>query len=172
VIAGLGAPVQVAYAVADVDTAAHHWASLGAGPFHVARHILLRDVRVRGRPGRFDHSSAYGQWGSIMVELVQLHSGGPGPTHGIHHLAFLVPDLAAALAEASWPVALWASTAGGQAFAFLDATADLGHYVELYEPSPRLLGFYRMVASAAEGWDGADPVRELTATPPAGAAPQ
>jgi len=33
--------------------------------------------------------------------------------------------------------------------------------IELYEPTPGLTGFYAMVAAAAEGWDGADPIREL-----------
>jgi hypothetical protein len=34
--------------------------------------------------------------------------------------------------------------------------------VELYEPSERLVGFYAMVAKAAEAWDGPHPVRILS----------
>ena len=44
-----------------------------------------------------------------------------------------------------------------------DAVADLGHMFELYEPNERLVGFYAMVARAADGWDGRDPVRPVGA---------
>ena len=72
---------------------------------------------IRGTPGTFDHSSAYGQWGAIMVELVEDHGDGPSPVRdmfppdgsGLHHLAFFVDDLDAAVArsdrrrDTSWP---------------------------------------------------------------------
>ena len=167
----LGAPVQVAYAVADLDAAAARWAARGVGPFFVLRHIEVVDVRYRGRPGRFDHSSAYGQWGPVMLELVQDHTVGDSPVadvvgpggEGVHHLAYFVDDVAAAgrgLAAHGWEEALWACTTTGTAFAFHDAVAELGHMVEIYERTERLARFYRSVAEAAEGWDGADPVRD------------
>ncbi len=163
----LGRPVQIAYAVADARAAALDLAtSTGAGPFFLARHIPVVEARSRGRPATFDHSSAYGQWGDLMVELVEEHSPPiVAPGTGVHHLAFMVPSLARATAScvaAGWAEALWAHTAGGQEFAFCDARASLGHLVELYEPSPRLLDFYAMVATAARGWLGSEPVRDLS----------
>ena len=166
----LGAPVQVAYGVDDVELAANRFAAhTGAGPFFIVRHIALESARVHGAEGIFDHSSAYGQWGSVMVELVQEHTPPLVPLDGsaqrIHHLAFLVPDLGAARDQCvarGWPEVLWARTSGGQEFAFCDARAELGHLVELYEPSERLVGFYAMVAKAAEAWDGTRPVRILS----------
>ena len=169
----LGAPVQIAYAVNDLDAAARWWADVvGAGPFFVNEHIAVTNVRYRGQPGSFDHSSAYGQWGSVMVELVKDHTVGPSPVRdvvgvdgeGLHHLAFFAADLAAVsarLAALGWPEALYAETASGQAFMFHDATAQLGHMMELYEPTPALVGFYAAVADAALGWDGNDPVRSV-----------
>lgn len=172
-----GPPVQIAYAVPDVDASARHWAAHhGAGPFFVNRHIAVNQVRYRGSPGSFDHSSAYGQWGDVMVELVQDHTVGPSPVAdvvgtggtGLHHLAFFVESIdeaSAALAAQGWPEALHAVTGTierpGQVFVFHDATATLGHMVEIYEGTPRLRGFYAMVAAAAVGWDGTDPVREM-----------
>jgi Glyoxalase/Bleomycin resistance protein/Dioxygenase superfamily len=165
--------VQIAYAVPDVDVAARHWAGAhGAGPFFLNRHIAVSEVRYRGAPGSFDHSSAYGQWGAVMVELVQDHTVGPSPVadvvgvggSGLHHVAFFVdslPSASAALTAQDWPEALFAMTSGGQAFMFHDATATLGHMVEIYEGTPRLRGFYSMVAEAAVGWDGSHPLREL-----------
>ena len=167
----LGPPVQIAYAVRDLDTAVQSWvASHGAGPFFVSEHIALSDVRYRGTPSTFDHSSAYGQWGDVMVELVVDHTEGPSPVAdvvgiggvGLHHVAHFVDDFAAAqaaLITRGWPEALWASTASGLAFAFHDATAELGHMVELYEGVPGLRAFYRRVREASLGWTGTDPIR-------------
>ena len=167
----LGGPVQVAYAVTDVRAAATWWAEkFGAGPFFVIEHIELNDVRYHGTPSTFDHSSAYGQWGDIMVELVCDHTIGQSPVadvvgaggQGLHHMAYFVKDLASAqvgLVSAGWPEALHASTASGLAFAFHDATETLGHMIEVYEPVDALVAFYRRVADAAVGWDGTEPTR-------------
>lgn len=157
--------MQVAYAVTDVRRAAASFAGrTGAGPFFVVEHIALSSARVRGEHGAFDHSSAYGQWGTVMVELVEEHSPPLVEPGRVHHLAFMVaslPDAQAWCVGHGWPEALLATTTGGQQFAFHDAVADLGHLVELYEPSDRLCGFYSYVATAADGWDGADPVRSV-----------
>ena len=167
----LGAPVQIAYAVNDLDLAATEWRRhFGAGPFFISEHIALSEVRYRGAPGSFDHSSAYGQWGEVMVELVKDHTVGPsavadvvGPGgSGLHHLAYFVDDFASAqsaLIGAGWPEVLWAVTPSGVAFAFHDASATLGHMVEIYQGIPALTGFYAMVRDAAQGWDGSDPIR-------------
>jgi catechol 2,3-dioxygenase-like lactoylglutathione lyase family enzyme len=173
VIRRLGPPVQIAYAVPDAEVFARRWAtSTGAGPFFLRRHIAVVDVTYRGRPAAFDHTSAYGQWGSIMLELVHVHTPGPNvvtdvigdsPT-GLHHLAFLVADLDAAtehLDEHGHPLAMTAHTGNGTEFRFVDASRALGHMIELYVDSDRLRAFYAEVADAALGWDGTDPVREL-----------
>jgi catechol 2,3-dioxygenase-like lactoylglutathione lyase family enzyme len=161
----LGRPVQVAYAVTDVRRAAASFAErTGAGPFFVVEHIAVSSAHVRGQIGAFDHSSAYGQWGEVMVELVEEHSPPLVAPGRVHHLAFMVPSLAEAEAWClghGWPEVLLATTTGGQQFAFHDATSGLGHLVELYEPSDRLRAFYVFVATAAGGWDGADPVRSV-----------
>jgi len=159
-------PVQIAYAVREVAAAAERFAEVtGAGPFFVSPHIPVSFARIHGAPGIFDHSSAYGQWGDVMVELVEEHSPPiVEPGSGVHHVAFFVDDTAAAVAtcvQSGWPEALWAETTGGFAFAFCDARRDLGHLVELYQPTARLLGFYTMVAAAAIDWNGTDPVRTL-----------
>lgn len=174
-IAG-GLPVrQLAYAVQDVEAAAlAHHRHFGSGPFFVLRHVSLASSVHRGVARPFDHSSAYGQWGGMMIELVQQHNPDPSALHdmyphgsgreGLHHTALFVDDLDAAIARFAaegMPLAQLSVTQGGTAFAFVDARARLGHMLELYEPSPQLTGFYDLVAQAARGWDGSDPVREL-----------
>lgn len=169
----LGPPVQIAYAVPDAIEAARRWASdFGAGPFFVNPHIALADVVYRGRPATFDHTSAYGQWGSIMVELVQDHGTGPSAVRdmfapdqsGLHHLAFFVADTEAtiaALGGLGYELAMSAATVGGVRFHFVDGRATHGHMFELYQPTDRLVSFYASVADAARGWDASDPVRML-----------
>jgi hypothetical protein len=148
-----GRPVQLAYVVGDPAAAAASWErDLGAGPFTIAEHIPVDDVVHRGRPSTFDHTSAYGWWGDVMIELFCQHDDSPSAvterfargTGGLHHVACFVPDLDAALAAAGDAVAMTAR-AGTTRFAFVDAVRDLGHYWELYEPSERLVGFYAEV---------------------------
>ena len=163
----LDGPVQLAYAVADVRRAATDWAARGVGPFFVLEHIALREVRVRGVTGSFDHSSAYSWWGSVMVELICQHDGGADPivpTAGLHHVAFFVDDVddaADRLVAQGHDEVLHAETTAGTPFAFHDARPTLGHLIEIYEPTNRLRGFYDMVRSAAADWDGTHPIRPL-----------
>ncbi len=162
----LDGPVQIAYAVADVRVAASEWVQRGAGPFFVREHIDVHHVRVRGRAATFDHSSAYGQWGSVMVELIHQH-GGDDPvvgSSGVHHVAFFVDtfaDAATELIDAGRAEVLYAETASGMPFAFHDARSDLGHLIEIYERSSPLVGFYDMVREASIDWNGDNPVRIL-----------
>jgi Glyoxalase/Bleomycin resistance protein/Dioxygenase superfamily len=160
-------PVQIAYAVDDVVTAAQQWSSRGVGPFFVREHIDVHNVRVRGRPATFDHSSAYGQWGALMVELIHQHDAGADAVvghSGIHHVAFFVEHFgiaAASLRADGCDEVLYAETATGMPFAFHDARADRGHLIEIYERTAPLDRFYRMVRDASIDWDGTDPVRML-----------
>lgn len=156
--------MQLAYVVDDVwPAAAEFSARFGAGPFFVNEHIPCTDVVHRGRPATFDHSSAYGQWGQIMVELVAVHEPSSlAPTGaGIHHVAYFVAShdqAAAELADAGF-LGVLRARAGATWFSFHDARTELGHLIEIYEATEPLRRFYAMVAEAAAGWDGRDPIR-------------
>ncbi len=148
-----GRPVQLAYVVDDPHRAAAVWErTYGAGPFVVADHIPVTDVIHRGQPTTFDHTSAYGWWGDVMIELFCQHDTVPSAVTerfdagrtGLHHVACFVPDLDAALVAAGSAVAMTAR-AGDTRFAFVDAWETHGHYWEWYEPSARLLEFYDMI---------------------------
>ena len=123
-----GRIVQIAYAVDDVHAAVERFRrDHDAGPFVISEHIALQP----DRPGDLlDHSSAYGQWGTLQVELVHVHDARP-----------------AALADS-------VVTTGGVRFAFHDTRADLGHLVEIYESHPRLLAFYDHVATLSGASNG------------------
>jgi len=165
--------VQVAYFVDDIRAeAARMAATFGAGPFFVVEHIELAWGEHRGERCDFVHSSAYGQWGQVMMELVQQESDGPSPfrdlygpgERGLHHVATMVeslPEAYAHFAAAGIPLATRSMTKTGTEFSFLDATSQLGHFIEVYERSPGLLGFYEMIRSASVDWRGDEPVRNL-----------
>lgn len=168
-------PRQIAYFVPDAAEAARaHHRTFGSGPFFLLEHIALARSEHRGVPHPLDHSSAYGQWGELMVEFVQQNNADPSAYHdvyprgsggqGLHHVALFVDDLAAAVERhvaAGRPLAQWAETATGTAFAFVDARAELGYMLELYEPGEQISGFYAIVSAAAQGWDGAEPLRRI-----------
>jgi hypothetical protein len=167
-------PVQIAYHVPDPASAAVRYAQeFGWGPFFLMEHIPLERSFYRGRPEAFDHTSAYGQAGDLMVELVTQHGDAPSALRdmyaahetGVHHVAYFVPVLSEALSrfrERGMEVALEARTSGGVEFAMVDARAEVGHMLEFYEPRPELRTFYDYVRRKSQQWNGEDPVRRLT----------
>jgi len=166
-------PVQLAYHVPDPAAAARRYAAeLGWGPFFLMEHIALERCLHRGRPAAFDHTSAYGQAGELMIEFITQHGDGSSALRdmyaagesGLHHVAQFVPDLAPAVAAArsrGMEAALEARTTTGIDFAMIDTRGELGHMLELYEPSDGLRRFYEYVRRAAQDWDGRDPLRRL-----------
>lgn len=165
--------VQIAYHVPDIERAAHAAVTTyGAGPFFVLKHIELAQGVHRGKECRFVHSSAYGQWGGVMLEFVQQDSSGPSPFRdlyaahqsGLHHVAVMVGQLEQAyqhFAAQDIHLATQATTVGGTEFAFLDGIGRYGHFIEVYESSQVLLEFYERVRQASVGWTRQDPVRDL-----------
>ena len=111
-----------------------------------------------------------GSGAQLQVELVEIHRAEPASlaeivqrTSGIHHVATFVESIdeeQRRLTEIGWPAVMTAETASGMRYAFHDARAELGHLLEVYEPSAGVRALYAMVAEAASGWDGSDPVRE------------
>lgn len=122
----------------------------GAGPFIVSEHIELSSSRIGGVETPFDHSSAYGWWGDLMLEIVVEHTPPLVPPGQLHHIAFMVDSLDRAVDHCrthGLPVLLHASTRSGTEFVFCDARDSHGHLIELYERSDGLIGFYEYVRS-------------------------
>ena len=154
---------QIAYFVPDVRAAGRaHSAAFGSGPYYVADHIPLARALHRGTARDLDHSSAYGQWGEVMIEFCQQNNPGPSGFHdlypegsggqGLHHVALFVDDLDAAVAgfaAQGHPLALDAAMTDGFRYVFVDTIATYGHMLELYEPTATLTGFYETVRRSA-----------------------
>jgi hypothetical protein len=109
-----------------------------------------------------------------MVELVRQEDESPNTPfrdmytrdqEGLHHTAIFVDDFDTAVRQfddSGLALATRCKTkTGGVEFGFIDATATLGHMIEIYESSPTLLDFYEMVRVMSIDWDG----KELFAIP-------
>ncbi|MBA58190.1 MAG: hypothetical protein CMQ40_03355 [Gammaproteobacteria bacterium] len=138
----------------------------GAGPFVISEHIELAEGEHRGAKTQFVHSSAYGQWGSVMVELVKQEDSSiqtpfremfAAHEEGLHHTAIIVEDFRQAV-EHFKSIGMTLTTRcitahGGVEFGFIDATRTLGHMIEIYESSPKLTAFYDLIKTLAKNWD-------------------
>jgi hypothetical protein len=147
----------------------------GAGPFYAMEHIAFDEVSYLGEPASYDHSSAFGRWGPILVELTQVHDAQPeglraalvGPGGGVGHLGWLADSLVeeterlAALGLESFH----AGRTGPAAAVWFDGRDLFGHPIEVLERCDELEGFYAMVRREADGWDGSDALRVMSAPP-------
>jgi hypothetical protein len=87
------------------------------------------------------------------------------PRPRIQHVAYVVPptevgDLRSSLEERGLPQYLSAQL-GELDVTFHDASAALGHDLEIHADNEGLRGFFEMVTGAAEGWDGSEPLRPV-----------
>ena len=154
---------QIAFFVPDARAAAQaHHELHGSGPYLLAENIPLAEATHRGRPCLLDHSSAYGQWGEVMVEFVQQNNPGPSVfhdlypegsgRHGPHHAAVFVDDADKAadkFAAAGYPSVFRAVMNDGFVYHFADTTTLCGMMTELYAATDQLRGFYDHIAAIA-----------------------
>jgi catechol 2,3-dioxygenase-like lactoylglutathione lyase family enzyme len=166
---------HVGYVVGDLREGVERFANaFGAGPFFAMEHIAFDEVTYEGAPAVYDHSSAFGQWGPILVELTQVHDAQPAglaaaltaPAAGIGHVGMLADDLAAETArlEALGLHCFHTGRTGPVSAAWFSGP-PFGHPVEVLQRSEPLLGFYAMLREAAEGWDGEEPFRHAPPPP-------
>jgi len=167
---------HVGYVVENLHRDVPRFAAVtGAGPFYAMEHIVFDEVSYRGEAAVYDHSSAFGQWGPILVELTQVHDARPAGLHdelvapggGVGHVAWLADSLedeVARLREAGF-APFHAGRTGPASAVWFDATNSFGHPVEVLQRRDELLGFYAMVREASLGWDGSEPLRIMTGAP-------
>ncbi len=160
--------VQMAFVVTDLEAAAARFArAMGIGPFLLNPHIQLSNPRHRGVPVKTDFSLALAQAGDVQLELVQQHDETPSVyrdlfrpgEEGFHHVAIIVPDVAAEVARLTALGFAQASSGrfGDADFAYVDTAPALGHMVEVLPDSETIRRFFGRVRRAAEEWDGKGP---------------
>jgi methylmalonyl-CoA/ethylmalonyl-CoA epimerase len=170
----LGEPHHHAYVVDDIEATVNHLVGqLGAGPFFLIENVPVADVLSRGEPAEFVHNSAFGYCGGGAIELMEPISLAPGrvedrfsgPRPRIHHVAYVVPptevaDLRGAL-DARGLEQYLSSRLGEVETTLHDASAVLGHDIEIHADNEGLRDFFGMVGGAAQGWDGSEPLRPV-----------
>lgn len=147
---------QVCWVVADID-ATERWFTETLG---VPKWTRIPNVpfgpdhcRYRGAPADYVIHVSLGYAGDQQIELIQPVSGenlytehletiGPG----LHHVAWLVDDLDATLADAAARGITVTQQGGfpgaGMRFAYLDGAAAGAPHIELMELSPDMRGFF------------------------------
>ena len=150
-------------------------AATGAGPFYAMEHIHFDEVTYGGEPAVYDHSSAFGQWGPMIVELTQVHEAQPTGLRkalvatgaGVGHVAWLADSLeeeTARLQRRGFR-AFHTGRTGPASAVWFDGGRLLGHPIEVLQRRDELLRFYAMVRDASAGWNGSDPLRIMSRAP-------
>jgi hypothetical protein len=167
---------HVGYVVEDLRSGTEAFTrQFGAGPFFGMEHMVFDEVTYRDGPAVYDHSSAFGAWGSILVELTQVHDAQPpefrealvAPGAGIGHIGFVVPSLSEETErlEAIGLVAFHTGKTGPASAVWFEGGPLFGHPIEVLQERDQILGFYAMVRAAAIDWDGSEPLRIMTGPP-------
>jgi methylmalonyl-CoA/ethylmalonyl-CoA epimerase len=171
----LGEPHHCGYVVEDIEATVNRLVEqLGAGPFFLIENVPLENALSRGEPAQFVHNSAFGYCGDGAIELIQavdlaperVENGFSAPRPRVQHVAYVVPstevvDVRSSLDERglSQYLSIWL---GGVETTLHDASAALGHDIEIHAHNEALHEFFAMVRGAAQGWDGSEPLRPLT----------
>lgn len=166
--------VQVAYVVPDAREAARrHSALFGSGPFFHVELIPLRFARWKGMETVFNHGCAFGQWGNVMIELMEPHDLHDAQVMGLdkrptipilHHQAFAIEkaaEIAAELGQRGHELALHAVLESDIEAFMVDTRSECGHLIELFEPSALTQQFYDLVRDESIGWDGSNLIRKF-----------
>jgi hypothetical protein len=163
-----------AYVVESIEaTVARLAEQLGAGPFFHVENVPLEKITSRGEPAEFVHHSAFGCCGGDPIELMEIVRLAPGRIEDhflgarprVHHVAWAVPTAAVEglrreLEDRGLPEYLSARL-GELDTTFHDASASLGHDIEIHVDCQGLRAFFQMVREGAEGWGGAEPLRPV-----------
>lgn len=169
----LGAVMQMAFVVSNIEREVQHYARLGVGPFFHFPHFPAIDARFRGQPCSADFAVALAFSGSMCIELVCQNDDAPSPFRehvarrgfGLHHFAVSTRTLDADLERhqaAGMSVVGSAATAIGGRAVYLESASGEGSLLELIEMPPPVEQFFGMLHAAAQAWDGSEPLRQLT----------
>jgi hypothetical protein len=165
-----GALVQLAYVVADIDTAVARWLeTTAAGPFFRAK-FDLTGQSYRGGQVKAAIEVALAYRDEVLIELIQPADDHPSIYHevmqvrgpGMHHVMLATADIDADVArhEAAGTTLIASGRLPdfGRAV-FVDTFTELGHFIEYGAWTAPVLAATEGFRSAHRNWTGADPIR-------------
>ncbi|MBT2323310.1 VOC family protein [Variovorax paradoxus] len=167
----LGEIRQLGYVVPDIEAAMDYWSrTLGVGPWFYNPKVPIENYRYRGEPHAPHNSVALANSGFVQVELIQTRNEVPsmyrdfqqaGRT-GLQHVAYWTADydadLERLLRQGFKPVMSGEVGERGR-FVYFDTEYHPGTVIELSEVAGPKGRMFDLIRSAAEGWDGSEPVR-------------
>jgi 4-hydroxyphenylpyruvate dioxygenase-like putative hemolysin len=146
---------HIGYWIDDLDVAmTDAQRMLGVGPFKVLQHIDLGQFRFLGAAAVLDHSAAFTAWGSVLLELNQVHAVSPpelrealGIKHGaVSHVAWTTDDLDAEGEHmAAAGCALLTTSVGGAVANWFSGGPLFAHPIEIHQPPERVLKFWQSI---------------------------
>ncbi|MES2959042.1 MAG: VOC family protein [Pseudomonadota bacterium] len=163
---------QVAYLVPDIEAAMDHWSRvLGVGPWYYNPRVPIRNYQYRGQSYEPHNSVALANAGALQIELLQTRNDVPSMYRdflraghqGVQHVAYWTESFDADLARAE--VAGFTVCMGGEVgengrFVYFEDRSPLpGTTIELSEVAGPKGKLFKLIREAAQGWDGANPVR-------------
>lgn len=166
--------MQLGYVTRNLDEMLEHWVQvLGVGPFFIAERVPYAEVNYRGCKIEIETRVAIAYHGTMQIEVIEQTGGDTSMFsdflkrrgEGLHHVCTETDDLAALtarLAARGVGVLQQGRTSAGIPFAYFDTDPDdCGRVMEVVQPTPGLTRFFSRLASAAQNWDGADPIRRF-----------
>ena len=164
---------QNGYVVRDIEAAMKHWTEvLGVGPFFHIPELRTDTFFYRGEPSSPRISIALANSGNLQIELIQQHDDAPSMYRdflragheGLQHVSSWEEDIDAVIARAEAAghrIAQSGSVASGVRFVYFDTELHPGTVFEVSNLAGPFAVLPEMIADAARGWDGSDPVRVL-----------
>ncbi|HEM7874809.1 TPA: VOC family protein [Burkholderia contaminans] len=168
----LGPIDQIGYVVADLDRSIARWCERhDVGPWTVFRNVRLDGLHF-AEPVTVTMDVGLAYRGNLQIELIHVTNDTSSPYRdahgkplvGLHHVAWVVDDLDAALAQltARGMRVVFDARNPATRVAYLDDPDDPGIRVEMIEGAGMLDMIARDIAEA-RAWDGADPIRIIDA---------
>jgi hypothetical protein len=162
--------MQVCWVVPDLRAAIDVWVRTArVGPWFWFDGVPFADGRHRGRPAAFPRCiAAIAYAGDLQIELVHQDNDDPGVFRdvfapgefGLHHLALMCKDYEAerdSYLLGGAELAFEGRT-GTSRTSWVDTSSTLGFMVELLEPSATREAWFATMRTAAESWDGTNPI--------------
>ncbi|RYY29087.1 MAG: VOC family protein [Sphingomonadales bacterium] len=160
----------------DIFAAMAQWTGLfGVGPFFLYR--IGDGARpgvslYRGKPWQFEGLIALSFDGDLQIELIQQSNDTPSVYTetlatrgaGFHHFKWEFEDYDAAVAHfrsRGIEAAMEIESPGVTRVTYFDTVAELGHFVELGDPTPAFRESTAKMRQICAAWDGNDAVREM-----------
>jgi methylmalonyl-CoA/ethylmalonyl-CoA epimerase len=158
---------QIGVIVEDVDGGIQAWMQrMGVGPWMLFRNVTIKG-EYRGRPTAVTFDVAMGYQGETQIELMQITNEAPSPYRdasgalltGMHHVAWVVDDLAASIAKAAADGMELVFRAGspGTEVAYFTMGDQPGMMFEFIE-SRTTRELMDAGIAATRVWDGSDPI--------------